>query len=871
MTGTTIAHYKILEKLGEGGMGEVYKAEDTRLDRVIALKFLSSNIAAVEEYRKRFEQEARAAAALNHPNICTIYSVEKHEDRQFISMEYVEGTTLREKIQSGSLETDEVIDYGIQIASALSAAHTKEVIHRDLKPENIMVDGRGQIKVMDFGLARIKGAQNITQKNECIGTAAYMSPEQLRGEKIDLQSDLFSFGIILYEMLTGQNPFRGEYEQATSYRLLNEDPPQELFHKDHPTGLKNLVMQCLQKNPDDRYSSAKEIKNDLENYKKQTFPPALAHGRNLFPSFIRHTDRKFRLMAGVLVLLALLAGTQLYNFGWINGTDWEEIPDEKHLVVLPFNNLSEDAIPASFNDGIMEILTSKITQMGTNKGSLWVVPNSEVRSEQVSSVTEASKLFGTNLAVTGSMHRNDDRFRLTINLVDASSLRQLRSSVLELKWTDFAYLQDEVVRTLANMLEVELAPEAETNLKAGNSQDPQAYQLFIEGRGFLSRFENPEAIEMAIDKFEKALEIDPEYARAWAGLGEAYWRKFNMTNDVQWTKPALKHARKALELNDQLSEVYVTLAMIYNGMGRHEDALDMLDKLMQREEPGYEAQIELANAYSGMGKNDRAEKEYLKAIEHKETYWDGYNQLGVFYYINGRYKEAAEMFKEVTKWTPDNYSAYYRLGATHFAMEQNKKAKEALKKSLELRPNRRAFSNLGTLYFHEGKYQEAIRMFEQSIELTNVDYHIWGNLGISYYWTGKNKEKVRSTLNKAIELAEKMREVMPGDNLLLADLANYYAVIGNRKQVDYLLGQLISNKIQDPGIMVMIAEAYEMIGERSAAISWLEKALEQGYAWKNIKKKPVFTKEKPGFNNQKPGWRILLEDPQMQNLREKYE
>lgn len=742
MSQTTITHYRILGKLGKGGMGEVYKAEDNRLGRVVALKFLSG-ISDATECSKRFEKEARAAAALNHPNICTIYAVEEHEGEQFIAMEYVEGTTLRQIINSGELDTEQAIGYGIQIASALAIAHDKGIIHRDLKPENIMVDREGRIKVMDFGLALIKGTEHITRQEVRLGTAAYMSPEQLRGEEVDLQSDLFSFGIILYEILAGRHPFHGEYEQAITYRLLNEDPPLDFLSQRKLPGLEKLIMKCLEKKPEDRCPSARDINNELKQFQKETCNEVYDSTGNgsQFSNFLSPFDRKYRIVAGGLVLLVLLAGTWWYDSGLIKKVGWESIPQEKHLVVLPFNNLSGDIIPASFNDGILEILTSKITQMGSTKGSLWVVPNSEVRSEQVSSVTEAEKLFGTNMAVTGSFHRTGDNFQLTINLVDGSSLRQLRSTVLKLEWGDIAILQEEAIIALAEMLEIELSPETEYIIKAGHSQDSRAYRLFIEGRGFLSRYEDPESVDRAIEKFGQALEADPKYSRALARLGEAYWRKFNLTNDVQWTEPALEYARRALEINDQLGDVKITLAMIYNGMGRYEDSLELLESLEQQDEIGYEAQIEFAKAYSGLGQIDRAEEAYLKAIDIKKTFWYAYNQLGFFYYAQGRYKEAVDMFQKVTEWTPDNYSAYYRLGAGYFSMERNREAEQALKKSLALRPNYRAFSNLGTMYFYEGRHSEAIQMFEQALKYNDADYQIWGNLGYAYYGPAKTKEK----------------------------------------------------------------------------------------------------------------------------------
>ncbi len=375
MTETKLSYYKVLEKIGEGGMGEIYKAEDTRLGRMVALKFLSKEHTTRKNYRTRFEQEAHAAAALNHPNICTIYSVEEYDETHFISMEYIDGKTLRAIIDSGDLKTDQVIDYGIRIASALSTAHEKGIIHRDLKPENVMVDSAGRIKGMDFGLARMKGTQNITQEDNRVGTLAYMSPEQLRGGEIDHRSDLFSFGIILYEMLTGIHPFQGEYEQAISYQLMNEDPPHAPLD-DNVSEIKDLVLRCLKKKPDDRYPSAGDIVNDLTRCKNLNLSPVPYSSQKLISKL---SGRKPVYFSGTIILMILLGGFFLFDSLWFTSPVIES--NEKHLVVLPFNNLSEDIIPASLSDGITEILTSKITQIGAEKGKLWVVPNSEIRSE----------------------------------------------------------------------------------------------------------------------------------------------------------------------------------------------------------------------------------------------------------------------------------------------------------------------------------------------------------------------------------------------------------------------------------------------------------------------------------------------------------
>ncbi|MEX2405177.1 MAG: serine/threonine-protein kinase, partial [Candidatus Paceibacterota bacterium] len=462
----------ILDKIGEGGMGVVYKAHDTKLDRTVALKFLPSHFTDSEKSKERLIREAKTAATLNHPNICTIYSIDEYEGQHFISMEYIDGTTMREKLKSGGLSLYTVLSYAKGIASALSAAHDKGIVHRDIKPENIMVDTEDRVKVTDFGLARINGTRNLTKEGRIVGTMAYMSPEQIQQGEADERSDLFSFGIVLYEMLTGIHPFEGEYEQATGFKLVNENPdPPSTIRAGIPPGIEDIVLRCLEKDRDKRYRSARDLTVELEG--ESSWPLNIAadtsiYGRGLIPAVSRIKQKPwFWIVAGILVLAF---GGWMYTLD--AGTD---LPEEKHIAVLPFTNLSVETIPASMGDGMMEIVTSKITRMETRQGSLWVVPSSEIRGQQVSSISDAIRLFGVNMAVTATLQLVGDRFRMTINLVDGTTLRQIRSEVIEREWggTDFAQLQDDVVATLMTMLELELGPDDVQNILAGSSQDPR--------------------------------------------------------------------------------------------------------------------------------------------------------------------------------------------------------------------------------------------------------------------------------------------------------------------------------------------------------------------------------------------------------------
>lgn len=856
--GTNISHYKILEKLGEGGMGVVYKARDTKLGRTVVLKFLPSHFTDSEQNKERFIREAKTAATLNHTNICTIYSIDEYKGQQFISMEYIDGSTLREKLRSDGLQLSTVLKYAKQIADALSEAHDKGIVHRDIKPENIMVDAKDRIKVTDFGLARVHGTRNLTKEGRIVGTLAYMSPEQIQHGEADERSDLFSFGIVLYEMLTGIHPFEGEYEQATGFKLVNENPAlPSSIRPEIPPGIEDIVLRCLEKERDQRYGSARYVFIELEGESSWPLQMAATNngiGRSLLPLNTLRFNRKTMIwIITAVVLLFLALG------GWFfSSYASNDLPEEKHIVVLPFDNLSPEVFTDNILDGIMEVLTSKITRMEIQHGSLWVVPSSEVHREQVPSVSDAKRLFGVTLAVTGSLQGDREHYRLTINLIDANSLRVLRAEVLERdsQGINFVNLQDDVVGALTRMLEIELGPGTVENILAGNSEDPRANQLYIDGKVALSRFENPVKIDSAIVLFKEAIEADPEYALAYAGLAEAYWRKYDLTRDTQWTDYSRKYAEKAMDLSDRLPEVTITLALMNNGMGRYKETLKLLDGLEENDRRMYDALVQKAQAYEDLGQLDEAEEIYRQAIEQKKNYWDGYNKLGVFYNRNSRFEEAAEAFRKVTELTPDNTRGYSNLGGAYFALNKQDKAIEAFEQSLSIQSNSRAFSNLGTYYIYQKKYSEAIHIYEQAIKHRDTDYRFWGNLGIAYYYAREDSVKVRETMQRAIELAERDLEVNPNHPDLLGDLAGYHLTIGNTDHAERLLRQLISLDVLIPENQAVIGHLYARLGNRDSAMQWFERALENGFPLDYIEAR----EEMKG----------LLKDPRMDTIREQY-
>jgi serine/threonine-protein kinase len=653
MIGKSLLHYKILEKLGQGGMGVVYKAEDTRLKREVAIKFLPWHIASDEEARRRFESEAQAAAALNHPNIATIHAIEEVDDQMFIVMEYIRGQEVNDLVKAGPVKAGDVTGIVIQIAEGLSVAHEKGIVHRDIKSGNIMITADGRIKIMDFGLAKLQGGVNVTQMGQTVGTAAYMSPEQARGEDIDQRSDLWSCGVIFYELLSGELPFQGAYEQAVLYSIINEPPPPLPQHiVETVPHLERIVNKCLEKSPQNRYQNASELLQDLKLPKEETVSVSRVSTpkKEAVQSPARHTGRRRTLLfagaaflALLLVLLAVSGGNPLKT--WLK---FPTVPDEHHLVVLPFTNLGGDLQEQAFCDGLVETMTSKLTQLEQFHGTLWVVPASEVRRNNIQSPGEAYKTFGANLVVSGNLQTLDNMFRLTLNLIQAEDLRQLNSSVIDIDAEKIAVLQDQSVGKLFQMLNLQMNPKARGVIQAGGTDVSSAYAFYLQGVGHFQRYQAVESIDAAIDAFQQAVAEDSLYALAHAGLGEAYWRKYEAVKENHWADEAIRQCQKAYQLNSQLPEVNVALGTINSGIGRYEEAVKDFHRALNSDPTNAAAYRGLAKAYEARDMFNEAEATYKRAIELKPDYWAGYNDLGVFYFRLGRYEDAITQFRRVT-------------------------------------------------------------------------------------------------------------------------------------------------------------------------------------------------------------------------------
>jgi len=852
MTPEKISHFEISGTLGAGGMGVVYKALDTTLHRYVAIKSPARHIAHNPEFRKRFLIEAQAVAALNHPNIATIYETWEEGDDAYIAMEFIEGEELSKKIGKGKLELTEALNYAIQIAEGLKEAHSKGIVHRDIKSANIMVTGSHLVKIMDFGLAKSAGQSMMTQAGATVGTINYMSPEQTRGGEIDRRTDLWALGVVFYEMLTGKLPFKADYEQAIIYSILNEEPkPVSGIVNDIPEEIDEVMKNLLSKLPENRYQTADDLLSDLKAIKQSLetgIPVAQLKSGTGTAEYI-NTLRKEKngstalsrkrviAVSSAVVLLILLL---LFKGGHIQRIfTGALLPDEIHLAVLPFDNIGNDSTNRIFCDGLVETLTSQLSQFEQFDGKLWVVPSSEIRKSKIASAGEAFNKFATNLALNGSVQKMTQGYRLTLNLVDAGNKRQLASRIIDDPMTSTSFLQDEAIIKVADMLNIELKPKNLEFLTAGKTGSAKAYELYLKGCGYLANWDKMKNLDDAIELFNQALKIDSSFALAYEGLGGAQLRKYQKTKDITFIESVIKNCNKAIELNNKLTSVRIILGSMYHQTGKDNEAKEEFQKVLEVDPVNSRAYHGRGDALLALGMIPEAEASYKKAIEMKPGYWNLYNSLGEFYYEQGRYRDAATQFQQVITITPNNAIGYRNLGGIYYFLDLKDDAINMWKKSLEIEPDYTTNSNLAVIYFNEKKYKDAARMYEKVVEMNKSDYKMWGYLASSYYWAPGEREKSFEANKHALSLAELQLKINPKDADLITIMASYYAMLGDLNKSKFMLNDLKFLEITNSETYCKIGIIYEeWFGDRQPALIWLKKALEKGYPVKEINNAP---------------------------------
>jgi len=855
MVEQTISHYRITEKLGAGGMGIVYKALDTTLERTVALKFLPEGVAVSDEDKRNLLREARSASTLDHPNIGVIHGLEESEDGQlFIVMQYYDGETLAHKISHGVIPVNESLDLAVQIASGLSAAHARNIVHRDIKPSNIIITKANVAKIVDFGLARVVASISATQSISATGTLPYMAPEQILGQSIDRRSDIWALGIIIVQMITGSHPFVRPSTAAMTFAILNQ-PPAALDAV--PDKLRPILYRALSKKQQNRYARADEMLRDLEAARVEilSHPPAPAEptGSTVFtsrelkqymqnastPTWTTGGSKKARWLTAASLGLILTAVAAFFlppvreRFAALAYAG-----SEKHIAVLPFTNSGDDPAYQPVAEGLMDSMTNELSNLDAAQHSLWVVPASIVRSRKVGDPSAAFRDLGATMVVQGTVARKGSDVSLTVVLIDSKRLRQIGSAEFNNSTGDLAALQNQAVMHLARMMKVNAAgvSNAPTGIVA-----PNAYESYLKALGYLQRYDRPGNPDLAISELKSAVARNPRFSLGYATLGEAYRLKYLMDHDPDSVEQALANCRKALELDQRLPAVHVTLGHIHAKLGENDQALQEFHQVLDINPRDADAMIGMAGVHEDMGHIPDAEATYKRAIALRPDYWDGYRALAEFYDRQNRLQDSIAQYRHIIELTPDNPEAYSDLGVQYLQLKDSQSlsaAEVAFQKSIQLAPNYQAYANLGWLDIEQKRYAEAAAATRKALELNDKDWRVWANLQLAYAWL-KDDDKMRFARARTLQLLEQSIAVNPQEAPAQSMLSMLYAEEKLREKALTHATVAVALAPKDPSVLADVAETYYDLGDREHAIRYAQDSLSNGYTLSDLQQRPA--------------------------------
>jgi serine/threonine-protein kinase len=852
--GRTVSHYEILEEIGGGGMGVVYKARDTRLDRLVALKFLPAEWRRDAVARERFVREARAASAIDHPHIGTVHDIGETEDgRMYIAMAYYPGQTLTRRIGSGPLPIETALAIAAQAAEALAAAHDAGIVHRDIKPANILLDSRHQVKLVDFGLAKLGGGGGVTRTGLAVGTPAYMSPEQAEGRPLDHRTDLWSLGAVLYEMLAGLRAFSGDSDHAVMYSVIHGRPtPLAELRPDLPGEIVAIVDRCLAKDPERRYPNASELLRDLRRARgdSPSGDPTIAIPPGGGP---RRRGLAWAAAAGATALVAITAAGL-----WRLAVDHAPpLPADKTLVVLPFTPTDPSPAALALCDGLLEQVTRTLGGMRRFHDSLTVIPAPVVRSERVTDANGALVAFGANLAVSGSVESDGGGvLRILLELVDTRAGRAIRRRTVPWAVGQGTTLQAALTDALAEMLELELDEPTRTAVATGGTRDREAQALYMQAAGELAPESSVEALDRAIGMLRQALEYDPSFALARVGLAEACRRRADLTGEPTWARAALIYARAAADDAPRLPSAQLVLGRVLVDAGATAEGLEKIDLAIELDPLNVEALRARALVLVEVGDRGAARASFDEAITIRPDDWLTVLAAGSFFYDGLDLETAVGYYRRLTELRPAAATAWSNLGAALFRGGDPAGARAALERSLAIGPTYEALSNLATLEFYEARFAEAVTGYEQALAIDDRDFMVWNNLAESLRFSGAPSDRVAAAYRRAGELAEPALARAPDDHALRLVVATASAAGGDRARARELADQVHAAGVDDPVLCFILAAVEEDLGERGRALELLDRAVGGGFPAAEVMAYPGFEalRRDPGFQTLARRW-----------------
>jgi serine/threonine protein kinase/Flp pilus assembly protein TadD len=833
--------YEILSVLGQGGMGAVYKARDRELDRLIALKVIRPELATDPAILLRFKQELILSRNITHKNVVRIYDLGEADGIRFISMEYVDGEDLRTLLRrEGKFSPKEAIAVVEQVCRALDSAHSEGVIHRDLKPQNIMRDKHGRIVVMDFGLARSLGESGLTQTGALVGTLEYMSPEQAMGSTLDPRSDIFSVGLIFYELLTGKAPYEADTAIASLMKRTREDARAASdVDASVPRSLSAIVSRCLEREPANRYHSAVELLQQLATWEANPNISAEMLSKMIAHPIVRPSrfnldlpGKSWMWIAGavLVIVLAILTGRTLLNRTGTSVDVVQGIPSlkqGKYVAILPLRQVGDQKALGYVAEGIQEALATKLFQLKEIH-----LASSDAVEKAVTKDLPLSKLareLGANLVLQGSVQGNSDKFRVTLSLDDATTGKRVWSQEFPGAPGDVLALEDQIYGTVATALALKPSDEEQARVGAHPTENLKAYDLYLQGRNTLRNGQSQDAYRKAVGLFEQAIDKDANFALAFAGLADSSLRMYGETKESIWAQKATLAAQQAERLSSNLPEVHLSLGSVYSATGKNTEAVTELKRALELAPNSDEAYRNLGDAYNRGGQSDEAIAAFQKAVAANNYYWLNHTALGNAYFGLGDNLKALPEFQKVIDIAPDSPMGYEGVGSVYLRQGKWGEAIPQYQKALALAPDSPTYSNLGTAYFFQKDYDQATKMYEKAVAMTPNDEVLLGNLGDSYRWSG-HSDQAATAYSKAISLAFQELQVNPRSANIMGDLGLLYAKKGDATNAVQYINQARAISPNDVQLMYSEAQVKTMIGKPEEALKSLRLALEKGYA-----------------------------------------
>ncbi|HEU4928818.1 MAG TPA: protein kinase [Candidatus Krumholzibacteria bacterium] len=808
LIGRTVGEYLVTDYVGNGQMGEVYKARHVDNDTIVALKFLPEHLLADPDAKRRFMRGAQAWAALDHPNICRFYgAAETPEGRSYVVLSFCEGETLQAKIARGTCDMRETLEIIRDVAAGLAHAHKKGVVHRDIKPANLMFDRDGVVKIVDFGLAKFGDASSQSSTNASPGTLLYMSPEQIYGDKVDGRSDIFALGGVLYEMLAGRHPFYAERPPTVMFQIGNDYPqPLREIEPEVPESLQEVIDRALQKDPQMRYQTAGEMRDNLQ---------AVIDGGHL-PKQKRPRRKRIKIVASAAVASAITTAIVLMQR--------EPVPVGVAVVAAASTGTPEERALAL---GLAHDLCDRARFFARDDHSIWVVTPDRLAGVEFKTPEDIHNLLGPNLVITVRPSSSRERLAFELQGYGIASPPVLHERLLvDCDARSYGDSIDVSMRTLIGVDSRRQSP--------GYTGDGDAYRAYLIGLGHLDA--KTRSLDRGIASLERAVRQDSTFARAWAALGDAYRLQSIATKDSVWSEKAAASCRRALTLVDDLAEAQVTMGQLFAARNDAANATKSYRRALAKDARNNFAYWRLADVHSAGGHDSDAEAAYAAAAKANPGDPAPRAWLGWYRYTLGHYRDAIAPLKEISRITPTNGSNYNMLGACYFAIDCWENATAMFEKSFDLERSYMACANLGTLYYMNHQYEDATRMYEWALEYNPSDYSTVGAIGAAQYWTEGQREQGIASYREAARLLEEALKA--GESaLLLADLSGYYAVIGHDSTVT-VAERALALEPANPDVLFRVAMTYEHIGKRPKALALLRTCLQRKYSVRHIENEP---------------------------------